>query len=149
MSEYEAWRQEGFLLFSLVLLTGVFVTFAVVEWRTETEKLKYERSAEGVNAMLTEFFRTNEVALRDNTAKGSLLRVTGTGYATPGPWNLEGQFYLSMQRLALFERGQEQPQIVVFGGEERSVFRSHAKDSLVLQRGSSLVYVTSPRLRHN
>ena len=62
---------------------------------------------------------------------------------------LEGQFYLSMQRLALFERGQEQLQIVVFGVEERSVFRSHAKVSLVLQPGFSVVYVTSPRLRDN
>ena len=96
--------------------------------------------------MVAEFLRTNEVARKDHLAKGSLVRITGSGYAPPGPWNLQGQFYLSMDRVAVFERGTERLQIMMFDGEERSVFMPHGKDSLGAQPGSSMIYMTHPAL---
>ena len=136
--------RKSFLVVSLLFLCGVLGTWRFLEARGEKREKGYARCAEEVNGMVAEFLRTNEVARNDHAEKGALVRVTGSGYATPGPWNLEGQFYLSMQRVAAFERGTEQVQIMMFDGEERSVFMpQHSMNS---QPGRLMIYVTVPEL---
>src|SRR5688500_12182767 len=95
----------GFLVTSLVFLCGVLVVSRYSDGRAEARELHYGRCADEVNTRIAEFLRTNQEAQKVYTGKGSLVRVAGSGYATPGPWNLHGQFYLSMQRVAVFEGG--------------------------------------------
>jgi hypothetical protein len=126
----------GVLLTLLVFLSGVLMTVRYFEANAEKRELQYARCADEVNSLVAEFLRTNSEAQKAYTQKGDLVRVAGSGYATPGPWNLQGQSYLSMNRIAVFERGTEQLQIMLMQGDENSVFKPHPEHSMI--------YVTSP-----
>jgi hypothetical protein len=88
--------------------------------------------------MVAEFLRTNQEAQKAYAKKGSFVRVSGSGYATPGPWNLQGGFYLSLHRVAQFTGGTEQLQLVLQKGEKKGVFQP--------QPEYSVIYVSNPEL---
>jgi hypothetical protein len=128
----------GFLVTSMVFLGAVWGLWRYAEFRGEERRLNHERCAHAVNVMVTEFLRTNKEAQKAHAGKGDFVRVAGSGYATPGPWNLQGRFYLSLDRVAVFERGTEQLQIMVFKGKEKSVSKPHEENWMIC--------VTNPEL---
>jgi hypothetical protein len=85
--------------------------------------LNHERCAQEATVMVAEFLRTNQEAQKAYAKKGSFVRVSGSGFATPGPWNLQGGFYLSLHRVAQFTCGTEQLQVVLQKGEKKGVFQ--------------------------
>jgi hypothetical protein len=93
------------------------------EVRGEQRRLNHERCAQEATVMVAEFLRTNQEAQKAYTKKGSFVRVSGSGFATPGPWNLQGGFYLSLHRVAQFTCGTEQLQVVLQKGEKKGVFQ--------------------------
>jgi hypothetical protein len=135
----------GFLVTSMVFLGVVWGAWRYAEFRGEQRRLNHERCADEATEMVAEFLRTNREALAEIRGgkseirnKGDFVRVSGSGYTTPGPWNLEGGFYLSLHRVAQFTGGAEQIQVMVMKGEKKGVFQRGAEDSVI--------YVTEPEL---
>jgi hypothetical protein len=107
----------GFLVAALVFLVLVFGLWRFADGRAERRRLNHERCAEEASTMVAEFLRTNSAY----ATKGSLVRVAGSGYATPGPWNIQGFYYLFLNRSAVFTDGTEQLEIMVVKGESKGV----------------------------
>jgi len=127
----------GFLVAALILLLGVFGMWRYFDAQGEEKEENYERYADEANEMVAEFLRTE-----GHTAyahRGRFVRVAGSGYATPGPWNVHGGFYLSLDRSAYFTGGTEQLQIIVQKGDKKGVFQPRPEHRVI--------YVSNPDLR--
>jgi len=130
----------GFLITSLVFLVMVFALWRNFDARQATKERNYDECAQDATIMVAEFLRTNQTH-RTDSEKGRFVRLAGSGFSAPGPWNLEGQFYLSMDRTMVFERGADRLQIRIFKGTKTGVFQPYPEHLMI--------YVTTPKLPAN
>src|SRR5688572_2681121 len=127
----------GFLVAALILLSGVFVMWRYFDAQGAKNEMNYERCADEANQMVAEFLRTE--GEKAYAHKGRFVRVAGSGYATPGPWNVHGGFYLSLDRSAYFTGGTERLQIIVQKGDKKGVYQPRPE--------YPVIYLSNPDLR--
>ena len=121
-------RQNVAIVVAVFLLAGaVRLITSFGEKRQEALRLNHERCADEASEILADFLSKDAKA----NDKGTFVRVAGSGYDLPGPWNLEGQFYLSLRRQAIFTEGSEQIQVMVFKCETNGAFQPRPEHPMI------------------
>jgi hypothetical protein len=119
-----------------VMAAGILWISAATAKRKEASRINHERCVNEAEKLVATFLATNQTG--SFSGKGPFVRLAGSGYLPPGPWNLQGQFYLNLHRNARFAEGWQEVQIIVQKGESKHVLSPRPE--------SSVIYVTHPGL---
>jgi len=129
-------RKIAFLFTALIFIVGVSGMWRFSEGQSAEKQLNHERCAEEAKEMVGDFLRME--GQKTYAQKGSFVRLAGGGYARPGPWNIQGGFYLSLNPVACFSGGTEQIQIIVRKGDKKAVSQPRPE--------YPVIYVSNPEL---